>query len=85
MTLPKSSSTFYYEYYDSEGVLKWINPELLEKYSNLKGPGEIAYLMCSRIHVTLDEHQKVINLIVIRKTDTESISIFILFSDSNRC
>lgn len=59
MTLPKSSSTFYYEYYDSEGVLKWINPELLAKYSNHKGPGEIAYLMCSRIHVTLDEHQKV--------------------------
>ncbi|KAG4070284.1 hypothetical protein HA402_009847 [Bradysia odoriphaga] len=60
MNLPKSSSTFYYEYYDSEGVLKWINPELLVKYSNHKGPGEIAYLMCSRIHVTLDEHQKML-------------------------
>lgn len=79
MTLPKSSSTFYYEYYDSEGVLKWINPELLVKYSNHKGPGEIAYLMCSRIHVTLDEHQKVSDYLqTILKVRNTQISNFLL-------
>lgn len=59
MKIPGSASTFYYEYYDGDGVLQCIDPHLLLKYNNIKSPGEIAYLMCCGIHVTLDEDQKV--------------------------
>lgn len=80
MALPSSSSTFYYEYYDSEGVLKCINPQLLDKYSSIKGPGEIAYLMYNRIHVTLDDHQRV-NDVKRRK----GVNSFYHFFHPNRC
>lgn len=59
MKLPTSASTFYYEYYDSEGVLQCIDPQLLQQFSNAKSPGEIAHQLCRGIHVQLDDDQKV--------------------------
>lgn len=66
--IPASASTFYYEYYDSEGVLQCIDPQLPLKYKNINGPAVIAYLMCCGIHVTLDEDQKMLIFTRIRLT-----------------
>ena len=59
MQLPGAASTFYYEYYDSEGELKCIDPQLLLKYNTLiKSPAEITYIICCGIQ-GLDDDQKV--------------------------
>lgn len=68
LELDSPVSTFYYEYYDSEGVLQCIDPQLLIKYqrchpdgilSTTTSPGVISHLLVRSTFVPLDEDQKV--------------------------
>lgn len=63
---------FYYEYYDSDGKLKSIEQEEFSSFIGITNPSEIAYLMCCRIPIPLDDDQKVM------KNIFKSI-IFVLF------
>lgn len=74
MRLPAGSTTFYYEYYDTDGVLQCIDPELLHQFhhhlkpilqldglisATFYSPGELAYKLCRTVHVHLDDDQRV--------------------------
>lgn len=59
MELPGVLGTFYYEYYDVDGVLICIEPQQLQQYGHINNPGEIAHLVCCGIRANLDEDQRV--------------------------
>lgn len=59
MQLPHTFPKFYYEYYDSDGQLKSIEQDEFINFIGITNSSEIAYLMCCRIPVTLDDNQKV--------------------------
>lgn len=60
MKITDSFPKFYYEYYDSDGKLKSIEQDEFSNFIGITNPSEIAYLMCCRIPVPLDDDQKVI-------------------------
>lgn len=59
MKITNSFPKFYYEYYDSDGKLKSIEQDEFSSFIGITNPSEIAYLMCCRIPVQLDDDQKV--------------------------
>lgn len=61
MKITDSFPKFYYEYYDSDGKLKSIEQDEFSDFIGITNPSEIAYLMCCRIPIPLDDDQKVSN------------------------
>lgn len=59
MKITDSFPKFYYEYYDSDGKLKSIEQDEFSDFIGISNPSEIAYLMCCRIPIPLDDDQKV--------------------------
>lgn len=59
MKITDSFPKFYYEYYDSDGKLKSIEQDEFSNFIGITNPSEIAYLMCCRIPIPLDDDQKV--------------------------
>lgn len=59
MRITDSFPKFYYEYYDSDGKLKSIEQDEFSNFIGITNPSEIAYLMCCRIPIPLDDDQKV--------------------------
>lgn len=59
MKITGSFPKFYYEYYDSDGKLKSIEQDEFSSFIGITNPSEIAYLMCCRIPIPLDDEQKV--------------------------
>lgn len=59
MKVTGSFPKFYYEYYDSDGKLKSIEQDEFSNFIGITNPSEIAYLMCCRIPIPLDDDQKV--------------------------
>lgn len=55
----ESFPKFYYEYYDVNGKLKSIEQDEFKDFVGITNASEIAYLMCRRIPVPLDDDQKV--------------------------
>lgn len=53
---------FYYEYYDNNGKLKSIEQDEFSDFIGITNASEIAYLMCRRIPIPLDDDQKVLQL-----------------------
>lgn len=78
MQLPGVLGTFYYEYYDVDGVLNCIEPQQLQQYGHLNNPGEIAHLVCSGIRAHLDEDQCV-SVLWARRSGARTVVIILSF------
>ncbi|XP_031641169.1 E3 ubiquitin-protein ligase HUWE1-like [Contarinia nasturtii] len=60
MKITDSFPKCYYEYYDSNGKLKSIEQDEFGDFIGITNLSEIAYLMCCRIPISLDDDQKML-------------------------